>query len=107
MRSSSESGSTQAKKPTLIVLRIQGFDDITSANPLNREQISNSLPPAIESDLILTPFYYYFVLKNVCTFICYFLIIRRIYSFSKTTSEGFCIQKRKNTLILKKQQMES
>ena len=34
MRSSSESGSTQAKKPTLIVLRIQGFDDISSANPL-------------------------------------------------------------------------
>jgi len=106
MRSSSESGSTQAKKPT-IVLRIQGFDDITSANPLNREQISNSLPPAIESDLILTPFYYYFVLKNVCTFICCILIIRCIYSFSKTTSESFCIQKRKNTLILKKQQMES
>jgi hypothetical protein len=35
------------------------------------------------------------------------LIIRRIYSFSKTTSESFCIRKRKNTPILKKQQMES
>jgi hypothetical protein len=45
MRSSSESGSTQAKKPTLIVLRIQGLDDITSANPLNKEQISKFPPP--------------------------------------------------------------
>jgi len=45
MRSSSESGSAQAKKPTLIVSRIQGFDDITSANPLNREQISKFPPP--------------------------------------------------------------
>jgi len=49
MRSSSESGSTQAKKLTIIVLRIQGFDDITSANPLIVEnKFSNSLPPAIK-----------------------------------------------------------